>query len=164
MFSFSVVCMDRHTLRVTASETVGSDDLDFMRRRRRACREIKIRRPETLHLGKFRSGSSQRVEACGVIGVVELCALHGTAVATVLVPHHRPMRVPVPHLCDSAGGMFRHLTGPPQADLPGREFPEISVFPRKLPAAYGAQNEAYMSRSAEKWVRDLCFNELDVCG
>ena len=23
---------------------------------------------------------------------------------------------------------------------------------------YGAQNEAYMSRSAEKWVRGLCFN------
>lgn len=31
-------------------------------------------------------------------------------------------------------------------------------------AIYGAQNEAYMSRSAEKWVRGLCFNELDVCG
>jgi len=29
---------------------------------------------------------------------------------------------------------------------------------------YGAQNEAYMSRSAEKWVRGLCFNELGVCG
>lgn len=28
---------------------------------------------------------------------------------------------------------------------------------------YGAQNEAYMSRSAEKWVRGLCFNELGVC-
>ena len=27
---------------------------------------------------------------------------------------------------------------------------------------YGAQNEAYMSRSAEKWVRGLCFNELGV--
>lgn len=31
-------------------------------------------------------------------------------------------------------------------------------------AIYGAQNEAYMSRSAEKWVRGLCFNELGVCG
>ena len=29
---------------------------------------------------------------------------------------------------------------------------------------YGAQNEAYMSRSAEKWVRGLCFNELGVSG
>lgn len=29
---------------------------------------------------------------------------------------------------------------------------------------YGAQNEAYMSRSAEKWVRCLCFNELGVSG
>lgn len=29
---------------------------------------------------------------------------------------------------------------------------------------YGAQNEAYMSRSAEKWVRGLCFSELGVCG
>lgn len=29
---------------------------------------------------------------------------------------------------------------------------------------YGAQNEAYMSRSAEKWVRGLCFNELGVDG
>lgn len=29
---------------------------------------------------------------------------------------------------------------------------------------YGAQNEAYMSRSAEKWVRGLCFNKLGVCG
>lgn len=31
-------------------------------------------------------------------------------------------------------------------------------------ATYGAQNEAYMSRSAEKWVRGLCFNELGVSG
>lgn len=31
-------------------------------------------------------------------------------------------------------------------------------------AVYGAQNETYMSRSAEKWVRGLCFNELGVCG
>lgn len=29
---------------------------------------------------------------------------------------------------------------------------------------YGAQNEAYMSRSADKCVRCLCFNELGVCG
>lgn len=29
---------------------------------------------------------------------------------------------------------------------------------------YGAQNEAYMSRSAEKLVRGLCFNELGVDG
>lgn len=29
---------------------------------------------------------------------------------------------------------------------------------------YGAQNEAYMSWSAEKWVRCLCFNELGVGG
>lgn len=29
---------------------------------------------------------------------------------------------------------------------------------------YGAQNEAYMSRSAEKWVGGLCFNELGVGG
>lgn len=29
---------------------------------------------------------------------------------------------------------------------------------------YGAQNEAYMSRSAEKWVKGLCFNELGVSG
>ena len=36
----------------------------------------------------------------------------------------------------------------------------LSVFM----ACYGAQNEAYMSRSAEKWVRGLCFNELGVCG
>ena len=36
--------------------------------------------------------------------------------------------------------------------------------PTFSPAKYGAQNEAYMSRSAEKWVRGLCFNELGVCG
>lgn len=35
------------------------------------------------------------------------------------------------------------------------------LFGRPL---YGAQNETYMSRSAEKWVRGLCFNELGVCG
>ena len=29
---------------------------------------------------------------------------------------------------------------------------------------YGAQNEAYMSRSTEKLVRGLCFNELGVSG
>ena len=34
----------------------------------------------------------------------------------------------------------------------------------KLKAYYGAQNEAYMSRSAEKLVRGLCFNELGVGG
>lgn len=34
----------------------------------------------------------------------------------------------------------------------------------KVTQFYGAQNEAYMSRSAEKWVRALCFNELGVCG
>lgn len=33
-----------------------------------------------------------------------------------------------------------------------------------LCAIYGAQNEAYMSWSAEKWVRGLCFNELGVGG
>lgn len=38
-----------------------------------------------------------------------------------------------------------------------------SVLPRRM-RMYGAQNEAYMSRSAEKWVRGLCFNELGVCG
>lgn len=32
------------------------------------------------------------------------------------------------------------------------------------PSIYGAQNEAYMSRSAEKCARGLCFNELGVCG
>lgn len=32
-----------------------------------------------------------------------------------------------------------------------------------LACFYGAQNEAYMSRSAEKWMRGLCFNELGVC-
>lgn len=34
---------------------------------------------------------------------------------------------------------------------------------RKKHPVYGAQNEAYMSRSAEKWVRGLCFNELGAC-
>lgn len=34
---------------------------------------------------------------------------------------------------------------------------------RVVKPGYGAQNEAYMSRSAEKWVRGLCFNELGVC-
>ena len=29
---------------------------------------------------------------------------------------------------------------------------------------YGAQNEAYMCRSAENGVRGLCFNELGVSG
>lgn len=39
------------------------------------------------------------------------------------------------------------------------------ILPRALEIVktYGAQNEAYMSRSAEKWVRGLCFNELGVC-
>mgnify|MGYP006925947302 CR=1 FL=1 len=31
-------------------------------------------------------------------------------------------------------------------------------------AFYGAQNEAYMSRLAEKEVRGLCINELGVSG
>ena len=40
----------------------------------------------------------------------------------------------------------------------------ICVSQHKYLNLYGAQNEAYMSRSAEKWVRGLCFNELGVCG
>ena len=38
------------------------------------------------------------------------------------------------------------------------------VVALQIVTIYGAQNEAYMSRSAEKWVRGLCFNELGVCG
>ena len=38
------------------------------------------------------------------------------------------------------------------------------AFATKDVVKYGAQNEAYMSRSAEKWVRGLCFNELGVSG
>lgn len=41
--------------------------------------------------------------------------------------------------------------------LCGRQMPDFLFI-------YGAQNEAYMSRSAEKWVRGLCFNELGVGG
>ena len=41
---------------------------------------------------------------------------------------------------------------------------DIIGFFYDVKQAYGAQNEAYMSRSAEKWVRGLCFNELGVCG
>lgn len=37
-------------------------------------------------------------------------------------------------------------------------------FFKSFKAKYGAQNEAYMSRLAEKWVRGLCFNELGACG
>ncbi len=40
----------------------------------------------------------------------------------------------------------------------------VGAFTVAVIAVYGAQNEAYMSRSAEKWVRGLCFSELDVCG
>lgn len=39
-----------------------------------------------------------------------------------------------------------------------------TILLRKKQCAYGAQNEAYMSRSAEKWVRGLCFNKLGMCG
>ena len=39
----------------------------------------------------------------------------------------------------------------------------FSVGKKKL-SNYGAQNETYMSRSAEKWVKGLCFNELGMGG
>lgn len=42
--------------------------------------------------------------------------------------------------------------------------PSFNHVALKHTCKYGAQNEAYMSRSAEKWVRGLCFNELGVCG
>ena len=45
-------------------------------------------------------------------------------------------------------------------DFNGVNFTEKGALLMK----YGAQNEAYMSRLAEKWVRGLCFNELGVCG
>lgn len=38
------------------------------------------------------------------------------------------------------------------------------LFNADMQGEYGAQNEAYMSRPAEKWVRGLCFNELGVGG
>ena len=37
-------------------------------------------------------------------------------------------------------------------------------IPNVMGGVYGAQNETYMSRSAEKWVKGLCFNELGVGG
>lgn len=37
-------------------------------------------------------------------------------------------------------------------------------FNINIVSIYGAQNEAYMSRSAENIVSDLCFNELGVSG
>lgn len=39
-----------------------------------------------------------------------------------------------------------------------------STYDKLSTTFYGVQNEAYMSRSAEKWVRGLCFNELGVDG
>ena len=46
-------------------------------------------------------------------------------------------------------------------------FKQISLkegLPSNVRCIYGAQNETYMSRSAEKWVKGLCFNELGVGG
>ena len=40
----------------------------------------------------------------------------------------------------------------------------IGMKSQTVTARYGAQNETYMSRSAEKWVKGLCFNELGVGG
>ena len=40
----------------------------------------------------------------------------------------------------------------------------IEQVAKNYDVIYGAQNEAYMSRSAEKRVRGLCFNELGVGG
>lgn len=56
---------------------------------------------------------------------------------------------------------LENLYSAPVVDLPFNHVVKIAEF---LGAKYGAQNEAYMSRSAEKWVRGLCFNELGVCG
>lgn len=47
------------------------------------------------------------------------------------------------------------------ADAGCPPFPWIHFWTQSI---YGAQNEAYMSRSAEKWARGLCFNELGVSG
>lgn len=41
---------------------------------------------------------------------------------------------------------------------------EETEHKEQIRTIYGAQNEAYMSRSAEKWARGLCFNELGVSG
>lgn len=49
-------------------------------------------------------------------------------------------------------------------DIPLKLDLSFYIIPDKLRHSYGAQNEAYMSRLAEKWVRGLCFNELGVCG
>ena len=61
--------------------------------------------------------------------------------------------------CDSDDNNVQ--LGVPDSAKPSKEFKVGNCDKEKY---YGAQNEAYMSRSAEKWVRGLCFNELDVCG
>ena len=64
---------------------------------------------------------------------------------------------------NGSGNVFRHIIEPTEKilSIAERYNVKITIFFEVI--EYGAQNEAYMSRSAEKWVRGLCFNELGVC-
>lgn len=63
--------------------------------------------------------------------------------------------------CSIRKSCKRYLPDPPDTRL---QWVWPAYNPETDKCKYGAQNEAYMSRSAEKWVRGLCFNELGVSG
>ena len=143
LVSCTSVCVPEcDALRVAAAESVGGDHLHLAGRCRGACREIEIRRAWALDFGDFPPGGLQRVDVCGIIGVVERRTLHGAAVTAVLIPYDRPVRIPVPHLCHDAGRVLGHLAGVPYADLPCRGLAQAPVFPREFPAAFAEQLEA----------------------
>lgn len=56
------------------------------------------------------------------------------------------------------------ITNPVDVPITVTESELKEAFYYTFPLMYGAQNEAYMCRSAENVVRGLCFNELGVSG
>ena len=80
------------------------------------------------------AGAAQRVEAGRIVGVGDVDALHGAAVAAVLIPDHRPVRVPVPRLDHQSVTIALDLTREPETQLPVGRFVEALVLPLEVVA------------------------------
>lgn len=121
-------------LGVSASEAVGGNDGDRVGVGRGSGRKVEVGGAGALCMREPYAGAAQRVEAGRIVGVGDVDALHGAAVAAVLIPDHRPVRVPVPRLDHQSVTIALDLTREPETQLPVGRFVEALVLPLEVVA------------------------------